>query len=547
MFTLAILAFVSGLLTVLAPCVLPLLPIIIGSSVSDAKDKYKPYLVTLGLVISITLFTIILKASTLLIDIDPVIWKYISGGIVILFGLIYIFPHAWDWISFKFGLSSKSDKLLHTASQNQVGGNILGPLLIGASLGPVFASCSPTYSLIIATVLPVNFVEGIIYIIIYALGLASIMLAIALLGRQFIGKLKAFSNPNGIFKKVLGVIFLIVGISVISGFDKVVETNILNSGYFDVTKIEQQLLDNNKNKMHNSSNTTSNNNGSNSSNLNKSTSLSAPEIIGISEWINSSNPKGETLKDLKGKVVLVDFWTYSCINCQRTLPYVTKWYDTYKDKGFVVLGIHAPEFTFEQKKENVQKAVIDNKINYPVGLDNGFKTWNNYKNQFWPAHYLIDKEGNIRYTHFGEGKYSETEKQIQELLGEKNAPMVSESVSAKKGSPNQNLTPETYLGTDRRKGEAVTLTGKWENNPDNIKALETGATLNLKFNAKEVYIVAEGGNGSIQVSNQDGKSETIVIKESKLYTVYKADNFTENGNLQIVADKDVILNVFTFG
>jgi cytochrome c-type biogenesis protein len=239
MLTLIILSFISGVLTVLAPCVLPLLPIIIGSSVSG-KDKSKPYLVTLGLVVSITIFTILLKASTLLITIDQNIWKYISGGIVLFFGMIYLFPDLWDRLIGRFNLTSKSDQILEKASNKK---SIFGSLLIGAALGPVFASCSPTYSLIIATVLPVNFYEGVFYIIIYSLGLASVMLGIALFGRRLINKLKLFANPNGWFKKGLGILFIIVGIMVITGLDKSLESFVINSSSFDITKLETRLLE----------------------------------------------------------------------------------------------------------------------------------------------------------------------------------------------------------------------------------------------------------------------------------------------------------------
>ena len=236
--SLIFLAFLAGILTVLAPCVLPLLPIIIGSSL-DGANRAKPFLVTTGLVISITIFTILLKASTLLLNLDPAIWKILSGGIVIIFGLIYLFPNLWDRVSFNLNLSGKSDGVLAKVSKKK---GWLGSLLIGAALGPVFASCSPTYSLIIATVLPVSFLEGLIYIVVYSMGLALIMLSVALLGRNLINKLGFFSNPDGYFKKTLGLIFLIVGISVITCWDKIIETYILNSGYFDVTQIEVWLL-----------------------------------------------------------------------------------------------------------------------------------------------------------------------------------------------------------------------------------------------------------------------------------------------------------------
>jgi cytochrome c biogenesis protein CcdA len=281
MLSLTILAFVSGILTVLAPCVLPLLPIIIGSSVTS-KDKSKPYLVTLGLVLSITLFTILLKASTALISIDPIVWKIISGGIIIVFGLIYLFPQVWSDFSDRMNLGSKSDATMEKASENT---SPFGSLLVGAALGPVFASCSPTYALIIATILPVNFIEGIFYIIIYALGLALVMLGIALFGRQFTSKLRGFANPNGSFKKILGVIFLIVGLSIVTGFDKKVETALITNSPFDVTKVEQGLLE----KFMPAPKETKS--------INLTPIKAAPEIKGITQWINSN---GTSIADLKG-------------------------------------------------------------------------------------------------------------------------------------------------------------------------------------------------------------------------------------------------------
>jgi cytochrome c-type biogenesis protein len=239
--SLALLSFIAGILTVLAPCVLPLLPVIIGSSLTS-KDKKKPYFVTLGLVVSITIFTILLKASTSLIGVDPFFWKLISGGIIFIFGLIYLFPGIWENISVFFKLSTKSDNLLNNTSKIQLNkSNWFTSMLVGGALGPVFASCSPTYSLIIATVLPANFYEGLVYIIIYAIGLAVVMLLVALLGRGIIQKLRIFANPNGWFKKTLGIIFVFVGLFIITGIDKKIETAVLNGGFFDITKLEQGI------------------------------------------------------------------------------------------------------------------------------------------------------------------------------------------------------------------------------------------------------------------------------------------------------------------
>ncbi len=237
-FPLEIIAVISGILTVLAPCVLPLLPIIIGGSIGG-KNKWYPYAVTASLAISTVIFTLLLKVSTVFIGLDPVVWKLISGGLVLTFGLIYLFPSIWDTVSIKFKLGSSSDKLLHNAKQTQ---GLLGAVLTGAALTPVFASCSPTYSLIIATILPVDLTRGILLIFLYALGLAFVMLCVALLGRSFIQKTKFFANPSGVFKKSLGVIFVIVGLSIITGLDKTVEIFVVNNLFFDVTQVEQQLL-----------------------------------------------------------------------------------------------------------------------------------------------------------------------------------------------------------------------------------------------------------------------------------------------------------------
>src|SRR3989338_2195405 len=173
----------------------------------------------------------------------------------------------------------------------------------------------------------------------------------------------------------------------------------------------------------------------------------ASEIRGISGWLNS---EPLTLESLKGKVVLVDFWTYSCINCIRTIPYIEGWYEKYKDNNFVILGIHAPEFDFEKDKKNVESAIQKYSISYPVALDNDHKTWNAFNNRYWPEHYLIDVDGNIRYQHFGEGRYAETENSIQKLLLEAGLLTVDKVVQVVEPPAGADFsgigTPEIYLG-----------------------------------------------------------------------------------------------------
>ena len=232
-------SLLAGILTVLAPCVLPLLPIIIGS-ISTSKDKKRIYLILASLVISLTTFSLLLKGSTLLIQVDQQVWKNISGFIILIFGLIYIFPTIWENIQSSIGLRDKSDKLLN---QSGDGESPISAILIGLSLGPVFASCSPTYSLILATILPASFINGLIYVLIYCFGLALSLYFIGLFGRKLTSKLRSVSNPNGWFKKTLGALFIIVGIMIIFSIDKKIEAYILQTPYLEpILNLENSLL-----------------------------------------------------------------------------------------------------------------------------------------------------------------------------------------------------------------------------------------------------------------------------------------------------------------
>lgn len=216
-----LLSFFAGVLTVLAPCVFPLLPVIIGGGISDTRAGWvKPLTVTLSLAVSIVVFTLILKATTAFIAVPDSVWKSISGGIIIFFGLTYLFPKTWTKISVILKLDERAHKTLEKSQEKS---GLTGDILLGASLGPVFSSCSPTYALILATVLPTSWILGITYLVVYALGLSLVMFLVAFFGQKIIKKLKWAVNPNGVFRKVLGTIFLIVGLSIIFGIDKQIE------------------------------------------------------------------------------------------------------------------------------------------------------------------------------------------------------------------------------------------------------------------------------------------------------------------------------------
>jgi cytochrome c biogenesis protein CcdA len=240
--TLLILAFIAGVLTVAAPCILPLLPIVIGGSITEKDTKsswQKPLIITLSLAVSIVVFTLLLKATTTLLGVPQQVWQVISGGIILLLGIGLVYPKSWEKISLLLRLQQRSSAAMQAANRRS---GVRQDILLGAALGPVFSSCSPTYALIVAVVLPESFLKGLVYLIVYALGLASVLLLIGLAGQRVTSKLKWVSNPNGWFRRTIGVLFILVGMSVLLGFDKDFQTYVLDKGWYDpIMKLEQSL------------------------------------------------------------------------------------------------------------------------------------------------------------------------------------------------------------------------------------------------------------------------------------------------------------------
>lgn len=245
MIELVVVSFVAGVLTVLAPCILPLLPVIVGGSVLHGEKRTEkaslkdPLIISFSLAASIIVFTLLLKATTTLLGVPTAVWSLVAGGVVLLFGINLLFPLLWDRMMIATGLQAATNRLMaRSGSSKGVGRDIL----LGAALGPVFNSCSPTYALIVAVILPVTFATGLLYLSAYAIGVASVLLLIGLAGRAVIDKLKWLSNPHGSFKKVIGVLFIIVGIAVIFGLDKQVQAYVLQNGWYDpIMKIEESF------------------------------------------------------------------------------------------------------------------------------------------------------------------------------------------------------------------------------------------------------------------------------------------------------------------
>lgn len=550
----ALLSLLAGVLTVLAPCVLPFLPVIVGGSLGHGSRR-RPYLIAGSLVASLLLFTLLLKVSTAFLHIDPRAWAIGSGTLVVLLGLVMLFPGVWARVSTALKLDNAHQLLDKARGQRS---ETLGAVLTGAALGPVFSSCSPTYAWVIATVLPASPTVGLLYLGVYCIGMAGALLAISLAGRKLINRLGWAANPRGWFQRVIAGLFIVVGVLVATGLDKDFQAWAVDR-FPSLAAFEEGLIPSAEVAMP----------ATDRGEIPNPTA--APELTGISAWINS-DPL--TLAELRGKVVLVDFWTYSCVNCVRTQPYLNAWYDRYHDAGFEIVGVHAPEFAFEKVKENVERAVVDAGIRYPVALDNDFATWRAYDNRYWPAKYLIDQEGRIRWVHFGEGDYEEAEQQIRDLLGESgDRATVSDEVM--QHTPGQS--PETYLGTLRAAGNDVTLVegdhdygaagdpsasgrwtlgGSWRADGESITATRDGAQLRYRFSGREMYLVMDGPAGSrVKVEVEGGvapggehvQGDHVVIDGARMYRLVSLPEVTGGTTVTLTFDEGVRANAFTFG
>jgi thiol-disulfide isomerase/thioredoxin len=333
--------------------------------------------------------------------------------------------------------------------------------------------------------------------------------------------------------------------------------------------------------------------------IDKSQFQKAPEFTQIAGYINTPSNTPITLASLKGKVVLVDFWTYSCINCIRTLPHLNDWYQRYADKGFVIVGVHSPEFEFEKNYDNVKAAVQKFGIKYPVILDSDHGTWNAYGNQYWPRDYLVDSQGYIRHDHIGEGDYNTTESAIQSLLAERAALDGMKEISfniAKTTTINpgslayvdltKQITPEIYLGYSFARAplgnpqnfqpdqtipysippntnfnpDIVYLDGQWKNNPDNMELQSNTGHIILTYYAKDVNIVA-GGHGQQGVVTEDGATKIsnnsigkdltpdgkFMLDGQRLYNLALHNNYGSHSIIITVSGKGFQLYTFTFG
>lgn len=548
-------AFLAGILTIAAPCILPMLPIILGASVGQ-KSKLRPLFIVFGFVISFAAASLILSALVTHLGLSQNFIRNIAIVMLLIFAFFMIWPLPFELLTAKLsGFISKASEVGNSRKGSY------GAFILGLVLGIVWTPCAGP---VLGTILTLVATEGTtgkatVLIIFYAIGAGVPMLAIAYGSQWLTTKVRGLVKYSARLQQVFGVLILLLAIAMYFQYDTVIENKL--TSFFPQSGLEQKLVSANSFAAQNTTSTLKPVN-----NINEKIELEdygpAPEFEGITNWLNS-NPL--TKEQLKGKAVLIDFWTYSCINCIRTLPYVTKWYDKYKDSGLVVVGIHTPEFAFEKEKDNVQTAIEHFNIRYPVAQDNDFATWRAFKNQFWPAEYLIDKNGNIVYQHFGEGNYDHTENVIRKVLGlsgfsSNNNIVKAGSVRSPemyfKLSRLKNLTPDQSASADSKQYTLpqtlplnnFALQGEWQFGNDHTELTKGDGKIRLHFSSGKAFIVASARKPVTLKIMVDGKPQPdVTVSMSQLYTLFDTKDYNEHTIEIEIPSPGFEAFTFTFG
>ena len=531
-------AFIAGLVTAVSPCVLPILPIVLATGADG--DRRRPYLVIAGLIASFSFFTLASVQIIQALHLPSSTLRDIAIAIIAIFGLTLLVPalsRVFERATARFPAMG-----VRLATPGVAGG-----LITGVGLGLVWTPCAgPILGAItsLAVTAPGS-AATVALVISYSIGAGLPLLGIALGGRAALARLR-LRSASAWASRALGILVLVTAGLMAVGADTAISANLTNSlpdwtgtlQALERTGPVQSALGNLGTGL-----TTTQAGGP-----------TAPEFTGIDNWLNT---KPLTMASLRGKVVLVDFWTYSCINCIRTLPYVESWYQKYGPEGFVVVGVHTPEFAFEHDPGNVAAAISRFGITYPVAQDNEYATWTAYNNEYWPADYLIDAGGHIRDTHFGEGNYLQTEISIRTLLSEAgSAALPSPATSAAPPPFIASETGETYLGVARGvqladhfstpsgKGQYAfpaqlpqdkfALSGSFDGQQDYITALEAGDKLEMSFYARDVYLVLAAdtpvpvtvkisGAQGVGTSEDVAADGSMVIGAARLYHLVHLD------------------------
>jgi cytochrome c biogenesis protein CcdA/thiol-disulfide isomerase/thioredoxin len=539
-------AFLAGVVTAISPCVLPVLPIVLGGTATGGRRR--PYAVVAGLVVSFTLFTLTATALLGALGLPGDVLRNIAIAVVFVVALSLLWPPLGDLLSRPF----------HALARRRPG-DVGGGFVLGLSLGLLFSPCAGPVIGAVATLAATErfSLDAVLVTLAYGLGAGSVLLGFALAAQRGLA-LRSVRARAPLVRRTLGAVIAVVAVLMVFGIDKKLQTRVP-----EYTRALQGLEES----------------AAAQSELEKLVGAEshfaeeeladagvAPEFRTIGPWLNS---QPLSLADLRGKVVLVDFWTYSCVNCLRTLPHVKRWDEAYRQAGLVVVGVHTPEFAFERVPANVRDAVEDLGIEYPVALDNDYGTWNAWGNRYWPAKYLIDRRGHVRYAHFGEGAYAESEAVIRTLLAEEGLPKpVASSVPDQ--TPSGPQTPETYLGyerLDRFVGSelvpdreaaysipafvplhGVAYGGRWKVEGERILA-GRNARLRLVFHGHKVFLVlgANGSHARVEVTLDGRSAGRVPVSGHRLYTLAELPGEARDHTLDLRFSPGTEAYAFTFG
>lgn len=445
---LLVLAYLGGVLTIVSPCILPVLPFVFARTGQPFVRSGLPLL--LGMAVTFALVASLAAVGGAWVVQLNQYGRWIALVFVALFGLTLLFPRLADRLTRP--LVAAGSRL------SEVAGNDHRPrpgasFLIGVATGLLWAPCAgPILGLVLTgAALQGASIGSTLLLLAYAAGAATSLAIALLLGGKVFAAMKRSIGAGEWVRRVLGAAMLLGVVAIASGLDTgiLAQVSTASTGGLEQSLVDKVIGDKGKPQQ-----------AAQADIGNLPVEQDMPSLAGAVQWLNSPPLTAESLR---GKVVLIDFWTYSCINCLRTLPYLTAWADKYRDQGLVVIGVHSPEFAFEQDVGNVTKAMKKLGINYPVAIDNDFKIWRAFDNEYWPAHYFVDAQGRIRYHHFGEGNYAESEQVIQQLLREAGHKDVgTQLITAKasgvqEGSDGQDVkSPETYVGYRRSENFAST-------------------------------------------------------------------------------------------
>jgi cytochrome c biogenesis protein CcdA/thiol-disulfide isomerase/thioredoxin len=537
---------VAGFVTAVSPCVLPVLPILFAGGATGSRRR--PLAIIGGLIVSFSAFTL---GGVWLLDELGLPKDFMRDvAIVLLFGVaaILVFP--------RFG--QIVERPLYRLSRRPAG-DLGGGFLLGASLGLVFVPCAGPVLAAITVLGATNEVgwRAVVLTIAYSVGAAVPMLAIAYGGNATMKKLRPQAQN---LRRALGVVVALTALAIAFNLDRHAQTAVPD--YVKAIQDRVERSDRAERELARVRGAT------------RETSADlrdygvAPGFTGLGQWINTPGERPLSMARLRGKVVLIDFWTYSCINCLRTLPHLRAWDRTYRGQGLSIVGVHTPEFAFEHEEGNVRSAVRRLDLDYAVAMDNDFGTWNAFRNRYWPAKYLIDARGHLRYAHFGEGAYDTTESNIRALLAERKNDLPA-PVRIADRTPKARYTPETYLGYERLSPEQFAGDSLAPDKPAAYRfprrelavnefayagqmtveeqrfVAGLGARLRLHFQAEVVYLVL-GGRGSVEVFLDGRKQKTVRVDGSRLYTLLRQPR-VRVALLELRFSPGVSAYAFTFG